>query len=412
MNIKRELRKLLLEAEYTYHAGNLDHDKLKPHFSDQAFNMGTGRDTGHFGSGTYFSTYDYIGNDEKDKLSNKYGDRHKPQNGGLIKVAKGDKSHIYRVDMDLYKNLYRVKSEKHGTFLFKTMKRMNEMMLGVVEEYGQGKIKPNYAPRWVLATYKGIAKNCGYIGLKLPPLREFLQMLIEVCEDLKENGGFHYKNQNMDRNIPSLSTRVMEYNGFNGVNVSGIEMYDNTLHGSVIYDLNKVSSDIKKVETNYDFSHEIENDVIGNGLDTMEEYRRGKEIDFRSFSQLNVAHQNEILKGCGFYFQERDVRKLPTVQQRRYFHNLVRKLWDGDMSEFPPQYVLEWLVDNDHFDVITQPTYEKQHGFGDKKTFLHYFLYNYEDFLPKEKFEKLSASINRELLDYEQPLYQEWLEDY
>jgi hypothetical protein len=38
----------------------------------------------------------------------------------------------------------------------------------------------------------------------------------------------------------------MEYNGYNGVNVSGIEAYDNTTHGSVIYDLSKVDSIVEQ----------------------------------------------------------------------------------------------------------------------------------------------------------------------
>ena len=39
----------------------------------------------------------------------------------------------------------------------------------------------------------------------------------------------------------------MEWNGFNGVNVSGVEYYDNTKHGSVIYDLSKTDTEMEEI---------------------------------------------------------------------------------------------------------------------------------------------------------------------
>ena len=45
---------IIKESEWNFHFGS-NHD-MRPHVSDNKYQMG-GRETGHFGSGTYFSTY-------------------------------------------------------------------------------------------------------------------------------------------------------------------------------------------------------------------------------------------------------------------------------------------------------------------------------------------------------------------
>jgi hypothetical protein len=50
--------------------------------------------------------------------------------------------------------------------------------------------------------------------------------------------------------IQSFSTLFMEWNGYNGVNVSGVDYYDNTKHGSVIYDLSKVDTEMEEANPN------------------------------------------------------------------------------------------------------------------------------------------------------------------
>jgi hypothetical protein len=70
-------------------------------------------------------------------------------------------------------------------------------------------------------------------------------------------------------NIRSLSTIFMELNGYNGVNVSGIEYYDNRKHGSVIYDLSKVDSEFEEVSPKNLFvgfgNYYYDNAVVHNG---------------------------------------------------------------------------------------------------------------------------------------------------
>ena len=109
-----QLRNILSESEWYDHFGK-DHN-MEPYYSDNKYNM-AGRDTGHFGSGTYFSTYNCPNfeknvNDTTDKSNPKF-----------IKIRDG----LYRVDFDLYKNLYRVTSKYHGDLLFSMLQCLNYM---------------------------------------------------------------------------------------------------------------------------------------------------------------------------------------------------------------------------------------------------------------------------------------------
>ena len=207
--------KILKEAEWNYHYGK--HDTMDPYVSDNKYQM-IGRDTGHFGSGTYFSTY------KGENLDAKYGDV-EPDNGEFIKID----NNVYRVNMELYKNLYRVHSKRQGDVLYTMCKNLNAMY-NRITTYGD--FNPSEAYYSNSGLYQEIKANADALGLKCPSYLELTRMAQR-----------HTGSQ-------SFSTLFMEWNGFNGVNVSGIEYYDNTLHGSVIYDLSKVSDDMKEVNTN------------------------------------------------------------------------------------------------------------------------------------------------------------------
>ena len=73
----------------------------------------------------------------------------------------------------------------------------------------------------------------------------------------------------------SLSTRIMELNDYNGVNVSGIKELDNTTYGSVIYNLDNISRDFQPVGKNEVGSYcTMQKDLIVNKqeyLDTPEQ---------------------------------------------------------------------------------------------------------------------------------------------
>ena len=95
MKLYKLYEQVLGEADYSYHYGDIENvDDIKPYRSDSLVMM-RGRQTGHFGSGMYFSTYNYC-----NAMNNKkYMD--KKQKSALTKVN----DNVYRVDMDMYKKL-------------------------------------------------------------------------------------------------------------------------------------------------------------------------------------------------------------------------------------------------------------------------------------------------------------------
>lgn len=236
-----KIARLISEESWNYHYSHGGGEDSTPHYSESKLNMDGGRDTGHFGSGTYFSTYSDKG------LSSKYGSNVGKDNR-YIKV--GD--NLYRVDFDLYKNLFRVHSKKEGDVLFTMMKNLNRMYAKISRDFG--KFKSGDAIYNNAVEYQIILKNSRALGLKCPSYMQLTRM----AQELGKN----------DNRIESFSTAFMEWNGYNGVNVSGIPYYDNTTHGSVIYDLSKVSGDIDMVDnggkyidtTNGSFSNTIAKD--------------------------------------------------------------------------------------------------------------------------------------------------------
>ena len=200
---------IIAESEWNFHFGK-EHN-MRPYLSDNKFRM-AGRETGHFGSGTYFSTYR-----DNDSL-NQYRDGGNPN---FIQV--GD--NVYRVDFDLYKNLYRVSSKKQGAVLYTMLRNLNRMSNRISH---LGRFNRSNAFYDNADLYQKIKSNADGLGLKCPSYYELTRMAQRLGQD--------------EDNIRSLSTIFMEWNGYNGVNVSGIEYYDSRMHGSVIYDLSKVDS--------------------------------------------------------------------------------------------------------------------------------------------------------------------------
>lgn len=241
--INKVLRGLIYEDDYSIHIGELP-TNLKPYGggTDSLYRM-SGRDTGHFGSGTYFSTYKDINNDLYDKfILNKNYDK------SFNKVE----NKIYVIDLDSYK-LYKPMNKNNAEFLFKTLKLINQFFYSVCSLNYMG------------STYDGlndnsknklkiILNNLKYLKLKLPPYKNFIELVKNLCTSEK----------NDDITIPPLATIIMEYNGYNGVNVNNIDGWDNTLHGSVIYDLNKLDKNEEKQNIDT-FNYKIDkNDKIVN----------------------------------------------------------------------------------------------------------------------------------------------------
>ncbi len=211
---------MLRESEWNFHFGQ-NHD-MRPYVSDPKASM-SNRETGHFGSGTYFSTYKKNAYTSGADVSG-YGDTFDVKNPNFIQVGDG----IYRVDFDLYKNLYRVRSKVQGDVLYTMCKNLNRFYGKITN--GTSHFVPKFARYDNSELYQYIRRNANALGLRCPSYYELTRMA-----------------QNHE-GVQSFSTLFMEWNGFNGVNVSGIDYYDNTKHGSVIYDLSKVSDEIHEVD--------------------------------------------------------------------------------------------------------------------------------------------------------------------
>ena len=260
---------IIKESEWNFHFGN-DHSG-KSYYSDNKYQM-AGRETGHFGSGTYFSTYRDINDIDK------YGELNSNQNPNFIEI----KDHMYRVDFDFYKNLYRVRSKKQGDVLYTMLANLNHMANKIAYMGHFSSKDANYSNSRL---YQEIKANADGLGLRCPSYYEVTRM----AQKLGQN----------DNDIRSFSTVFMEWNGYNGVNVSGVDYYDNTKHGSVIYDLSKVNADMEEVSPKNLFSgfdnSPYDNTVVqGFSDDPRIESLKGKYIGW--YRKLNEMPLNDALR--------------------------------------------------------------------------------------------------------------------
>lgn len=273
------INKLISEDNFNFHHSSGGGEDSKPHYSENKFQINGGRDTGHFGSGTYFSTYSY--NDYPSKYGNQVSNDKR-----YIKID----DNLYRVDFDLYRNLFRVHSKTEGDVLFTLMKNLNFMYSKINSNFG--KFDKNSATYDNSIQYQIIKKNSEALGLKCPSYMELTRM----AQELGKN----------DDRIESFSTYFMEWNGYNGVNVSGIPFYDNTNHGSVIYDLSKVSGDIEKVDDGEKFisarGNSFANTIVRDGWeDSDAESLNGDTPQYGSYlsdklNEMDDKHAIRILK--------------------------------------------------------------------------------------------------------------------
>jgi hypothetical protein len=270
-----KLLNILKEINYSLHLNrdnSFDVKKLEKYGGGtDSIIMMRGRGTGHFGSGTYLSTYknesDYNVDSPKvkDILQKNYGEP-------LIKLDGG----TYAIDLDRY-NLYKPKNEKHAELLFNLLKDINDLFYSI-ESDEDTKIKKEYLTK--------IIKNSKDLGLKFT--KNFVKKIKkEVLPNYSKNklGGGNLKFK------ASISTMFMEDNGWNGVNVNGIPMFDNTRHGSVIYDLNDVTDAPKRTPNYYeksDYNSSVTSAMI----------KRANEYGFAhvDVTELSNSEINRLLK--------------------------------------------------------------------------------------------------------------------
>ena len=366
-NLKNLIRKIITEVNYNYHIGNIkDVTNVQPHMSDSKFQM-RGRDTGHFGSGLYFSTYNCyekhskVTRDETNTESN------------LIQIKDG----VYRVDMDLYKNLYRVYNENQGNTLFKTLKEINGLYRVVSDFYQYNDSLPsNFSQIYLIC-----GNNMKYLGLKLPDYKQFIYM----CKE-------HYYS-GVER-PQSMSTVIMEYNGFNGVNVSDIPSFDNTLHGSVIYDLSKTDTEFKKVNVDF-YKCKSERGkggeyVAGDFFDIKSRLMRGDDVINLypdDFIRLPIEEQIIAIKRYKYFIPKNILDQLEQNIKTLYYRTLGNKIKKGVITVQPKSYVVNDLI------------YDPNVIFENGKTFL---LVALESNLTSDNEKKLLGNIRRTLSKEEQ----------
>ena len=271
-----KIMNILKELDYSLHVNRhneFDVDKLEKYGGGtDALVMMKGRGTGHFGSGTYLSTYkqdsDFSVDSKRvrDTLEKNYGEP-------LIQVSPK----TYAIDLDRY-NLYRPKNEEHAEILFQLLKTINDLFYAV-ESDTKLKQKKEYLT--------DILDSCKKLNLEFT--KEFVKKVkYEVLPNYSKNyrGGENLKYK------ASISTMFMEDNGWNGVNVNNIPLFDNTRHGSVIYDMKNLVDAPKRTSP---YIEDIFSDNTENLKDII------KKINKYRFSAVNLtklsnSELNRLLK--------------------------------------------------------------------------------------------------------------------
>lgn len=322
--------KKLREVNYQFHKGDIeDVGGVKPYGSDNIFRM-RGRDTGHFGSGLYFATYSC---ENADNISREFGKYSSSADRDIDGRLKQVKSGVYRVDFDIYKNLYRVTSKKHGEFLFNTLKLINNLFNYYVSYGTDSNFKRNFLI---------LLNNMDKLNLNLPLYKELLQMFDKGKGILRS-----YEAEGED--LASMSTKIMQYNGFNGVNVANIPFWDSLLHGSVIYDMSKIGGEPVEVE-NPSYFCEIKRGVITSIGDVKANVLAGDDISWGRFQDLSDEDKLMILKVYDkyinpYYFNEEYFGSNYEKFRKLYFKLLVAKIKQGVIEKLPDKDTVTFLMD-------------------------------------------------------------------
>ena len=392
---------ILKESEWNFHFGQ-NHD-MRPYVSDNKYQM-FGRETGHFGSGTYFSTYK--GANGVKNIDN-YGDLSRNMNPNFIEIA----NHVYRVDFDLYKNLYRVRSKRQGDILYTMMRNLNAMYNRIVSQGHYNSRMANYDNA---KYYQVIKRNSEALGLKCPSYYELIRMA------------------QRHEGVQSFSTLFMEWNGYNGVNVSGVEYYDNTKHGSVIYDLSKTDTEMEEVRPNNLFTGfkdaPYDDTVAMNGYDDeIVNSLNGEYITW--YDKLNDMPLNKALRVLKNYCDSGNILNYYTIRDlkpelvKRYLRMIFAKNpiggWDdpvldkfvnGDESSRYARLI-------DEYDAYYWVNYVPRSK--TRSSVLTNLLSNFEQEIPwnltveeerkkkEEYLNKLMSYMERELTPYEQEYIRE-----
>ncbi len=405
----------ILEGEYMFHStgGNktnniIDVDNVTPYYSDSIIYM-SGRDTGHYGSGMYFSTYSCKDYGAYSDDVQKYKDDYKPEHKKLLKVEEG----LYRVNTDLYQNLYRIQNEEQGRLLHKALSWINAS----TSYYGDGN------PLDKRMSYPRFKHNLELLGLKMPPYRGFVNMLSKARQDIIKSG---HNEDNKDFDRRSMSTRIMEYNGYNGVNTSGVPALDNTTYGSVIYDIQKINTDFVPVGKNQIFKYcEMRNGIINNDRSIFDNQTPEKMIMYLlgndervpayKIKQIPEKYLSFFFNRYYYFLYDYDLEDLSEFTKKMYFISLVKKLKTGTMRVRNPKREIMPLFERD-LNIILNPKNIVQPGYEAKPiTLLEFVLRNLYEFNIEKYAIPLLKKIKetgRELSPDEQEYHDNFIEEW
>lgn len=375
------------EVNYNYHITNNEiNGNGRPYVSDNKEAI-RGRETGHFGSGTYFASY-------KDKNFNKYGENISEPN--FIKIKNG----IYRVDIDFYKNLYKVNSKQEGDLLYTTLRCLNAIYNNVSDG------KYNNA-----TLYQKVRNNISYLELKDISYKDLINMLKTYMSENK---------------IQSFSTYFMEQNGYNGVNVSGIPGYDNTTHGSVIYNLDNNS--IRKIRPKHNKktmpfymsdTKSSYNDTIGKSdmNDNNREYIRGEYIS--NIGDMNTNIQSRYVKNAlenNNFLDSYILNDLNDKVVRIYFKLLYNKkdfgTWYNNLNEVlnnNRNYIIYIL----QYNLLYYANIPSDNNYSVILELINNYWRIYDDDNKEEKIQFVNSiynSINRKLTQKEEDMLRKFIE--
>ena len=313
-NLSIKLKNYILEADYSIHFGDLDGSSAYGGGTDALFRM-SGRGTGHFGSGTYFSTYKEENPKVAEYLDNVHTDT-------IVQVKSG----VYVADLDRF-GLYRVKSRQQGDLLFKTLRDINDFFYGYANS---GKLDAR-----LKNSLLNIKKMVNRLGLTVPD--KFMRLANKYAQFYKEQ----HKNPKGAQTNPTLATLFMEMNGFNGVNVNGIAGYDNTTHGSVIYNLDKVTDTPKntpRIGSEFDF----DNREMATMLDKVKKYS----ISVLDLSSLSNENLNLLLKASDKIIDLHSLDYMVeegrlTQDQKNHILKVYPNIVKPKLSDIDPKYIPE-----------------------------------------------------------------------
>ena len=246
-----DIRYSLSEENTGYHYGDLGKARDTNYFSMSS----TRRSTGHFGTGTYF-----VGKDGK---------------VGSIKEGRP----AQEVDFSEY-NLFKPGDRGEAEQLHSLLKDINNQELDALKLQDAEKLFNKSYEELYEAYKKTIAAVKEYNAL-------------DLNEKLK---------------VDSLSTVFMKELGFNGIDVRGIEGFDNGSYGSVIYDLdNKTLTDNEGRELSKEKQEQLKDSKFRDENGNIKVMYHGTKSEFDVFD-INKAGGNYgswSRYGKGFYFTDK-----------------------------------------------------------------------------------------------------------